>query len=108
MIDPHYGWLKSYKPLVIGYTLSLLLTLSAYLFVTRHHLRDGELIITLFTFAFIQSLLQFVFFLHLGIEKKPRWSMGFFLFTLFIVVIIIGGSMWIMSNLSYNLMNMGG
>lgn len=108
MIKKYYGWLKSYKPLIIGYTFSLLLTLAAYRFLTRYHLTHGHLIVTLFSFAVIQAILQFFFFLQLGVEQKPRWSLGLFLFTLFIVFLVVGGSMWIMSNLDYNLMDMDG
>lgn len=104
MIKKRFGWLKSYKPLTIGYTLSVLLTFAAYRILTRYHLTHNHLIITLFSFAVIQAIIQFIFFLHLGVETKPRWGLAFFLFTLLVVIIIIGGTLWIMANLDYNMM----
>ncbi len=104
MIDQHHGWYKSYKPLAIGYTLSLLLVVAAYRFLTRYHLTHTHLVVTLFAFCIIQAIIQLVFFLHLGIESKPRWNLMTFLFAVIVIVIVVGGSMWIMSNLRYNLM----
>jgi cytochrome o ubiquinol oxidase operon protein cyoD len=108
MIDQHHGWYKSFKPLWIGYTLSLLLIVSAYRFLTYYHLTHGALIVALFFFALVQALIQLVFFMHLGIESKPRWNLITFLFTVLVLVIIVGGSIWIMENLDYNLMPEGG
>lgn len=107
MIDRHYGWNKSFKPLFIGYTLAILLTVAAYRFLIKYHLTHGALVGTLFTFAIVQALIQLIFFLHLGIEKKPRWNLITFLFTVLIIAIVVGGSIWIMENLRYDLMNSG-
>jgi len=104
MIDLHHGWNFSYKPQFLGFVLSVLLTVSAYRIVTHKHLTDAELILTLYGLAIIQAGLQLVFNLHLGLESKPRWNMITFLFTALVLIIIIGGSIWIMSNLDYNLM----
>ncbi|NGX46262.1 MAG: Cytochrome bo(3) ubiquinol oxidase subunit 4 [Chlamydiae bacterium] len=108
MIDQHHGWYKSFKPLAIGYTLSLLLIVAAYRFLTQYHLTHTELIIALFSFCIVQALIQLIFFMHLGIESKPRWNLITFLFTVLVLVIIVGGSIWIMENLEYNLMPTGG
>ena len=104
MIKPHYGWYKSFKPLMIGLTLSVLLTMASYRMLTRYHLTHSHLVVTLFSLSIVQALAQFVFFLHLGIEQKPRWNVLLFLLALFIMCIVIGGSIWIMENLNYNLM----
>ena len=102
MIDRHHGWNKSYKPLTLGYILSLLLTFASYRIVTKLHLTSTELTLTVFGFAILQGLIQLVFFLHLGVESKPYWNLITFLFMVLIIVIVVGGSLWIMANLHYN------
>lgn len=104
MIDRHHGWNKSFKPLYLGYTLSALLTVAAYRIATRYHLTAAALVYTLLSLCVIQAAVQFIFFLHLGLEAKPRWNVITFLFMVLVVAIIIGGSFWIMHNLDYNVM----
>ena len=108
MIDPHHGWNVSFKPQYLGFILSLILVLASYRIVTHHHLSNTLLILTLFGFVILQAFLQLVFFLHLGLESKPHWNLITFLFTALVVIIVVGGSIWIMYNLNYNLMPMRG
>jgi cytochrome o ubiquinol oxidase operon protein cyoD len=104
MIDPHHGWNASLKPQCIGFVISFVLVVSVYRIVTHHHLSDGLLYATVYISALAQALAQLVFFMHLGLESKPRWNTITFLFTLLVIVLVIGGSIWIMNNLDYNLM----
>jgi len=104
MIDRHHGWNKSFKPLFIGLTISLILTMAAYHIVTRHHLPPTLLMWTLLTLAFGQVVFQFIFYFHMGLEEKPTWGTYSLYFVIAILIIIIGGSIWIMSNLKYNTM----
>ena len=104
MIDPQHGWNISYKPLFLGFICSLILTFSAYMIVVKGHLSNDLLILTMFGIVVLQTLLQLVFYFHLGLESKPHWNSISFVFVLLIVCIIVGGSLWIMSNLNYNLM----
>lgn len=103
-MDQLRGWNVSLKPIVIGLILSALLTLASYRIVTYYHLTSMGLVYTVFVLGIIQALVQLVFFLHLGLEEKPYWHMITFIFTALIAIIIVGGTLWIMSNLSYNLM----
>lgn len=104
MIDRHHGWNTSFKPLFIGFTLSLVLTLSAYRIVTHYHLPQTILIEVLLGLGFTQAIVQTFFFLQVGLESKPHWNTITFLFMLLVLIIIIGGSFWIMQNLNYNVM----
>lgn len=104
MIDAHHGWNASYKPQFIGFTMSFLLTVAVYRIVTHYELTNFLLHFTIVGFALAQALIQFVFFLQLGLESKPHWAFITFLFTALILVIVIGGSLWIMTNLNYDLM----
>jgi cytochrome o ubiquinol oxidase operon protein cyoD len=94
-----HGNLTTYT---LGFVLSLVLTLSAYFLVTRHALKGNVLLGGLFGLAFTQFIVQVIFFLHLGSEKKPRYNALVFVFMLGTVGIIVIGSIWIMTNLNYH------
>lgn len=89
---------------VIGFVLSIVLTLAAYFLVTEHFFSTVNTLIAIGAMAAIQAYLQLYFFLDLGNEPKPRWNMMHFLFMLLVLVVIVGGSMWIMHHLNYNMM----
>lgn len=104
MIDAHHGWNASYKPQFIGFVASLLLIIASYRIVTHFALSGLFLTATVMGFAIAQAIVQLVFFLHLGLESKPHWNTITFLFVVLVIIIVIGGSLWIMYNLNYNLM----
>lgn len=103
-MDRFHGWSISLKPLHLGLISSFILLLAAYRIVVHTHLSSAPLIFTVFGLGILQALLQLIFFLHLGLESKPHWYMITLLFTILIAIIVVGGSIWIMSNLNYNLM----
>ncbi len=104
MIDLHHGWNVSFKPQIIGFVCSLALLIAAYRIVSHHHVSGDALLCTIASLGIFQVLLQLIFFLHLGLETKPHWHIITFLFTVLVVLIIFGGTVWIMHNLDYNLM----
>ncbi|MDN5274645.1 MAG: cytochrome o ubiquinol oxidase subunit [Candidatus Saccharibacteria bacterium] len=89
---------------VIGFVLAVTLTLLAYVIVVNHLATGFTLLATLLGLAAVQLLVQLVFFLHLGRDKNSRWNVASFYFMLLVLVIFVGGSLWIMSNLNYNMM----
>lgn len=89
---------------VVGFSVSILLTLASYFIVTQHLLQEEAIAWTLMGLGSLQAILQLVFFLHLGSESKPRWNLIIFTFMLFVLVIIVVGSLWIMSNLNSRMM----
>lgn len=95
------GSLMSYTT---GFITSIILTLAAYQLVVNHVLAGWALIFTILGLAIGQLVVQLLFFLHLGRESKPRWNFLVFAFMVIIVVIVAGGSLWIMKNLDYHTM----
>jgi cytochrome o ubiquinol oxidase operon protein cyoD len=91
------GTLSSY---VTGYIFSIYLTVTAYLVVYNHLFSHLTLTILIIGLAFVQFIVQIVFFMHLGRETKPRWKLAVMLFMIMVVLILVGGSLWIMSNLN--------
>lgn len=92
--------LKSY---VLGFVLSILLTLVAYFFVVLKTFSPTVLFSVIMGLGVIQAVIQLVLFLHLGKEGKPHWNTMTFLFMLSILLIVVLGSLWIMAHLEYNM-----
>ncbi len=93
------------KPLasyVTGFVLSLVLTGVAYVSVVYHLFSIEVLLPLIIGLAVIQFVVQVIFFLHLGRERKPRWQLVTFLFMLLVLFILVIGSLWIMNNLNYH------
>lgn len=105
--SPHYS-IKNY---LIGFILSLFLTLSVFAFVMA--IEAGTLRVTtgfavslVIGVALVQLLVQVLFFLHLGGKSSAeRWHTLAFGFMGLIVLIVVIGSLWIMNNLDYNMMH---
>jgi len=89
-----HGSLKSY---VIGFVLSLVLTAIPLLVVLNDWLEGTPARAVLFGAAILQFLVQLIFFMHLREEKKPRYNLMALLLGLIILVLIVGGSIWIMT-----------
>ena len=98
------------KAYLIGFGLSLALTLMAFMFVNAHitsqhsDFSHQALMIVLAVFALTQFVVQLVFFLHLGAERGPQWKQLVFWLMIVVVLILVVGSVWIMQNLNYNMM----
>ena len=88
---------------VVGFGLSVLLTLLAFGLVTQHLLAGNAALLAIGGLAILQFAVQVLCFLHLAGELKPRLKLMVFGFMLMVVLILVGGSIWIMNNLSYNM-----
>lgn len=94
---------------VAGYALSLLLTLLIFGLTYIHLYSDHETIshpvlhAAIAVTAILQLAVQAIFFLHLSRRNEQRANLLTFIFTLFVVTIIAGGSLWIMNNLNNNM-----
>lgn len=88
---------------VTGFVLSLLFTLIPYYLVVEKAVSGKALLATILGFAAMQMVVQVVFFLHLGREKKPRWQLIFLIMTIGGIMLVVGGSLWIMHHLHYNM-----
>ncbi len=96
-----HGTLKSY---IIGFILSIALTVIPYMIVVHHMLVEDAIIIAIIGLGVIQLLVQLIFFLHLGLAPDQRSNLLTFCFTTLVLVILVVGSLWIMYNMNYNMM----
>ena len=95
-----HGTTKSY---VIGFVLSLLFTIIPYYLVVEQSMSRTALLATIISFGVAQMIVQVLFFLHLGREKKPHWQAGFLVATVGAIIAVVVGSLWIMNHLHYNM-----
>lgn len=105
-MDRSHLWKGSLKPLVWGFIWSIILVLAAYFITVEYAIPHWVFLIVIMLLAAAQATIQLVFFMHLGIEESPKWNLRMFLFMLLIIVVLVGGSLWIMHNLDYNVMLM--
>lgn len=87
----------SFRSYLIGYVLSIVLTIIPIVVVLNKWLTGGAAIAVLLLTAVAQFVVQLVFFMHLREEKKPRWNLMALLLGLLILVVIVIGSIWIMT-----------
>ena len=99
--DKGHGSIKSY---IVGFLLSILLTIIPYYSVVSHSIALDYTYIIILTCAVLQLIIQLVFFLHLGTGVDKEWNTIAFIFTVFVLLILVVGSLWIMYNLDYNMM----
>jgi cytochrome o ubiquinol oxidase operon protein cyoD len=90
--------------------LSIGFTVAAYMLVQEHigagksPLAQPYVLAAIMALAVAQLAVQLIFFLHLGEEKRPRWRLISVVCAVTVVLIVVGGSIWIMANLNYNMM----
>lgn len=97
-----HGTLKSY---VIGFIAAVLLTAASFSLVLTRVLSGRTLIFAIVGLALVQAIVQLLFFLHLKIGSKLHWDTIVFYFMLLVLLIIAGGSMWIMYDLNDRVMS---
>lgn len=88
---------------VVGFVSSVVVTMAAYLLVTRGSWSHSTVVAVISGLAIVQFLVQMVFFLHIGDERRPRWKLAVLGFMLGVVLLIVFGSVWIMNNLNYRM-----
>ncbi len=103
-MDQPHRWNVSYKPLFIGFIGSLFFTLLSAFLALSPTFSGFSFLILVSVLGGLQALVQLVFFLHLGVEEKPHWNLISFLFAVLVMVLVVGGSLWIMASLNYNAM----
>jgi cytochrome o ubiquinol oxidase operon protein cyoD len=103
--------MSNLRTYTFGYLLSIILTLAA-VWLFRLHEYTGhvfpthtELRVSFAVLAICQIIIQLLFFLHMGRGQKSEWRAVVLCFALFVVMVIVGGSLWIMQNLQTNMQN---
>jgi len=95
---------ESLRSLVVGLGLALFLTLIAYALVWTEVVDGATGLAVLALLAALQMAVHLRFFLHLGAgatSSDVNWAI---VFALLIVLIVVGGTFWIMTDLHTRMM----
>ena len=105
-IERGHGSRRGY---LVGGVLSLVLTAVPFVLVMRGPTAtDAAWTAGVIAAAAVLQILVHTFaFLHVDTRVEGGWTLVAFVFTAVIVLITIGGSMWIMYHLNLNMMPMG-
>ncbi|MDN3504812.1 MAG: cytochrome C oxidase subunit IV family protein [Rhabdochlamydiaceae bacterium] len=98
------SWNTSFKPVVWGLIISFILTLVSYFIASDGMKGSYTLSVILLAFGAAQALVILILHMHIFAESKPRWNLITFLFLILVIFVLVGGTLWIMYNLSYNTM----
>ncbi|RLM27758.1 cytochrome o ubiquinol oxidase subunit IV [Brenneria alni] len=96
-----HGSVKSY---LIGFVLSVILTVIPFAMVMTGSASHNVIILTVVGCAVVQILVHLVYFLHLSSASEDRWNVVALAFTVLIIAIVVVGSIWIMWNTHANMM----
>ncbi|MGO3243289.1 MAG: cytochrome o ubiquinol oxidase subunit IV [Halomonas sp.] len=96
-----HGSVKSY---VTGLVLSLILTIIPFAVVMSGAFSVLATVIVIAVTAVLQILVQLVMFMHMSTKADEGWNLMSFVFTLTVLVLVVGGSLWIMQHLHLNMM----
>jgi cytochrome o ubiquinol oxidase operon protein cyoD len=88
---------------VLGLILAALLTIASFYIVGAHWVWGPGIPVALAVLAIAQIGVHLVFFLHLTSAPDNTNNILALAFGVMIVVLVVGGSLWIMANLNENM-----
>lgn len=97
-----HGSLSGY---IAGFVLAVLLTAASFGLVMFGVVPPQSAMLVLAVLALAQILVHLVFFLHLNTSSGQRWNVMALCYTAVAAVILIGGTVWVMHNVSMNMMS---
>jgi len=101
--DAHgaHGSMRDY---VIGFVLSVVLTAIPFWLVIERPFSGPVIAAIILGFAAVQMVVHMIFFLHMKGGTEGGWSLTALMFTIILVVIMLSGSIWVMTHLNHNMM----
>ncbi|WP_269581552.1 cytochrome o ubiquinol oxidase subunit IV [Roseibium sp. Sym1] len=89
---------------LIGFVLAVILTAIPFGVVGAGLLTGTQAYVVIASGAILQVLVHLVFFLHLDLKSTPAENLFFLAFAAVLIVIMVGGSLWIMTDLHQRMM----
>lgn len=94
----------SSKKYLVGFGLAVVLTIISFGLAAINSLPRTLVLVGLFLAAILQMLVHLHYFLHLDRSSKQRWNLITFTFSLLLIIIFVGGSIWVMVTLNARMM----
>jgi cytochrome o ubiquinol oxidase operon protein cyoD len=93
--------LRSY---IVGFTAAAVLTVAAFISVAWGGLSRPSILWIVGISAIVQIVVHFRFFLHIDLSKSKRDDLELILFSALIVILMAGGTLWILANQQMRMM----
>ncbi len=104
MPAPPHGGEVTIRPYLVGAVLALVLTAIPFGLVAARPLRPIQIFIVIGATAIIQVVVHLRYFLHLDLKPSSQNKLIALCFGAVVLLILVGGTLWIMFNLNYRLM----
>jgi cytochrome o ubiquinol oxidase operon protein cyoD len=88
---------------VVGLGLAILLTVTSFFIAGTDLVWQPSIPVALVVLAIAQMGVHLVFFLHITTGRDNTNNVMALAFGVLIVILVIGGSLWIMANLNHNM-----
>jgi cytochrome aa3-600 menaquinol oxidase subunit 4 len=85
---------------LIGFTLSIVLTVIALIIVLNLHLAPVTTMVIIVILAILQVFVQLFMFMHLT-EQEKAFQITAIAFGFFVAIAVVAGSIWIVQNIMY-------
>ena len=95
---------KGLRGYLIGLVLASLLTIASFAILHTHFMWAPAIPVALLVFAIAQMGVHLVFFLHITTGPDNVNNIMALAFGVLIVILVFGGSIWIMKNMNHNMM----
>ncbi len=99
--EGNHGSVKSY---MIGFVLSIILTAIPFGLVMYPSLPKDLTVMIVVALAVIQVVVHLVYFLHMDRSKEQRSNVSTFLFTVMVIALLVGLTLWIMFSIHTSMM----
>lgn len=93
--------LRSYG---LGFAAAAVLTAVPFVLVAARLASAGTAYWIIGICALVQLVVHFRFFLHIGLGRSSRDDLQLILFTALIILLMAGGTIWILANLHHRMM----
>ncbi len=103
---PHGGVTTAVQTYLIGLGLAVLLTATSFFIATTTLVWTPSIPVALVVLAVAQMGVHLVFFLHITTGPENTNNVMALFFGVLIVLLVIGGSLWIMGHLNHNMLPM--
>lgn len=104
MSDRDTEFRRERRSYLTGLGLALVLTVIPFGVVAWGGWSTGAALSLIAVFALVQIVVHFRFFLHIDLSRQKREDLQLILFTVLLLAIMAGGTIWIMANLYTRMM----
>ena len=88
-----------------GFVLAVILTVASFGLVMSHAMSPSATGGAIALLAVVQIVVHLIYFLHMNGSSEQRWNVMAFTFTVLSVLVLVGGTMFIMHDTSINMMS---